>query len=762
MSINYSVEDEPRVLLEPPGEGQVTASFRESKISFAVDVSGSTYGPVLRAERRAIESVCSLIPRESHPSISIIPWNDNAHKPLSVATLSELRSSGGTDPNAFLDHPRCRIQLQESEFWFLMTDGIIENRLVHHFARNLTSYGMHGKACIISVFGEKLSRPADCRISVGLSVFAVSPHVAFLYTDVENDRTYVLSTKGCFTGLLQGKGETVILEDDTPWNDLPQISYEDLTRISDGVHINMPELLADANINENLIRQIMLNDDNMRTIANTAKVTGQADKLHSWLDQVENPFGHARADSSSTESDINQGNRIFLSKRETMKEMSSSKDYNKARSSFFGSIQLDKKDLKSNDQLYLSNSGFLRPSSSMPNFSSTCPECGKSDVLALILSYPPTSPVTENFPELGSLTKLIYPLTMGNYAETDVISDTIACDSCSAKMARRSETRSERSIAGVLPLVSYAKNQNAWIQTVGLATSRRFSRSDVSLVFLSIAATKKERLILNSSKRSTLYAALEWVIDMIQTELTVQDEKLDGVSSLGSGRLDEVILRNFRDSLDADKFPLLMSYPLDGFIVANAAISSSKFSRIFSKERQKTVVFLRFLFHLVENFVLYGEKNGAAQLQAEKTLLLLLDDPIGPRSLFRNSRRRMTFYLKAFGESQRSSSELSTLGQHKLSLTISDLIISPLLNAEMLQTFKRLGPLFSWIESQCGHAIAVFVHYLMRFDAGRDNSAEALFIKLRRIPEVKEALADPGALSARSVDRLIKGLPALE
>ena len=113
-----------------------------------------------------------------------------------------------------------------------MTDGEIDQSVVRQFARNLTDYGMHGKACIVSVFGEKLMKPSHCNITVGLSVFAVSPHVVFMYTDIDTSKTTLLSTKGCFSNLLPVGKRNPTLDYDTNWSDLPFVSYENLTRIS--------------------------------------------------------------------------------------------------------------------------------------------------------------------------------------------------------------------------------------------------------------------------------------------------------------------------------------------------------------------------------------------------------------------------------------------------------------------------------------------------------------------------------------------------
>jgi hypothetical protein len=789
--------------IQAPEEERLTASFQESKISFAVDVSGSTYGPVLQAEQRAIRSVCSLIPQGMHPDINIIPWTDRPRSPLPIESLHTLKSRGGTDPNQFLEDPDCRLKLQESDFWFLMTDGVIKKTLVRSFARNLTEYGMHGKACVISVFGKRVLKPADCCISVGLSVFAVSPHVAFLYTDVEYDRTYVLCTKGCFSSLLKGREKNISLDNDTRWNELPQISYEDLTRVSvpkaqnlgkdelalqGDIHINISELLTDKNIDEKLMRRILFNEDNRRTLANTAKVRGQADKLAKWLDRVEDTFAQAQdgsgaigpqmiQDHEKEASTEEEGGSSVLKHESTairrranmMRQASLGEHLDRPCESFLCGIEDDQeldcpagKDINGNDSRYLANTGFLKPRHSSQYYSSICSLCGRMDVLALLLRDPPLSATTEDFPEAGSLTKLTYPPTMGNYAEADIISDALVCDPCSAKMAGNSDARSKHSIIGALPLVSYVNNQDAWIQTLNLATSRRFSRSDIPLVFLGIIFNKKERLVSEPLTHANLQVALAWLANMIQSEVVLQGDRLEGVIPFGAGRVGEVMLRNFRDCLDPDKFPLLMSYPLDGFIVANAALSKSKHSMVLTQQRQKTVVFLRFLFHLLESFVSYGKENGDVQSHAAKTLILLLDNPSGPGSLFEwKSLRSFSASFKSLEDFQKHLRETVTLDKYRLSLTTRDLLDTPLLISETLDSFRRLGPLFSWIESQCGHAIAVFVHHFMRFDAG-NCSTEALFTKLRNVPAVKEALADPGALSARNVYRLINELPALK
>ncbi|SCV25251.1 uncharacterized protein FFB14_00144 [Fusarium fujikuroi] len=382
--------------------------------------------------------------------------------------------------------------------------------------------------------------------------------------------------------------------------------------------------------------------------------------------------------------------------------------------------------------------------------------------MTLLLRASDQSMVTKNFPAVNSTSKLVYPLTMGNYPETDIISDTITCDKCAVAMVGTKRAAHKEALVVALPLVSYSKNQDAWLQTVNIATGRRFHRSDLAQVFLSIIFTKIEHLLSESSKVPNLHNALNWQASMIQCEVVLQAENFPHVCQLGVGLLNEVILRNYRDCLVQDKFPLLLSYPLDGFIVTNAALSNSKYSGILSQPKRKSVVLLRFLYHLLENCCAYEQKNGPLQLHAAKTLILLMDDPSGPRSLFKwRSLRAFSFRFDSLQDLQKYLSNHAVMDRYRLSLTAADLLDTPLLTATGLAAFRRLGPLFSWIEREAGNAIAVFVHYLMRLDTA-PCLPSVLFQRLREREELKEALADPGALSARAVERLIKPLTVLQ
>ena len=123
--------------LERSSSSNLPTSFRESKKVIAVDTSGSTYDEALDAEKRAIQSIRTLVPRNLRSGVMVLPWNDEAGEQFSVNSLDSLHSGGGTEPGTLLEHAGCRQILKGCDFLFLMTDGLIPELLVHDFARLL-------------------------------------------------------------------------------------------------------------------------------------------------------------------------------------------------------------------------------------------------------------------------------------------------------------------------------------------------------------------------------------------------------------------------------------------------------------------------------------------------------------------------------------------------------------------------------------------------------------------------------------------------
>lgn len=197
-----------------------------------MDVSGSTSGNILHQEKQAIRAVCSTLTGQGlEANSAILPWSHCAFSPVKLNRIQDLRSRGGTNPAVLLEDQACRSQLQNSDLWFLMTDGMIDEPHVHSFANALPGAGVHGTACVIVLFGSANHSPFSCNVSVGISVFAVAPHCIFLFHDIRSEKVYVFQAKGCFATLLPEEKRFAAFGEWTRWTDLVRIDYKDLARV---------------------------------------------------------------------------------------------------------------------------------------------------------------------------------------------------------------------------------------------------------------------------------------------------------------------------------------------------------------------------------------------------------------------------------------------------------------------------------------------------------------------------------------------------
>lgn len=833
-----------------------TINFREAKISIAVDVSGSTYGKVIEAERRAMRGIATLLPNDLQHNVDILPWSDVAEAPISVDDIEDLDPWGDTDPNVILQHNSSLRALQASSFWFLMTDGEIQEDDVKIFGRNLLKSGIHGKACVTCIFGETTQPPADCDITVGLSVFAISPHSAFLFTDVDSGVTYVLQTKGCFNALLPRKTRNPKLDYDTKWEDLPRTSYENLSRVSiaapeevaadeiilqDRTKLNLNELLKNQAPTEDTIALVLDNEDNLKSVTLSAKIQGRSADLVNWLDNVEGTSSVpgieiakevlAAECQSVSEPDNEEGNlESSQLVADVRKRLSSALDdgvdlstaERKAKrkqvlSVIPETISIPPPPNPSGHGRRRSSTGWARrvsdssvqkasnnigsfdeeaelprynqprdaaefppylPGPAVPGFqmiddkrthNGRCVYCEKdSTTISLLLKRPISEMVTKDFPLPNSNTRLLYPLTMGNYRETDVICSYTACDRCAfASLPKGGKTLGDDQASAVLPLVSFTGNSDAWLETINVGTQRRFDRSDLPLVFLAIIFTKLERLLAEDDQFANLQTrkALEWAAETLQTEVILQRPKTSQKDPFGAGAMQELLLKAFNDIKTGAVQSLLLEYPLDGFIVANAALSNSRFKSKFSKETRRSLVFIKFLYYVTEKYHLFSTSNHSVSIELAKRSILQIGESSTSRSLFKlQTLRESSVQFSSMAQLQekvrfirRNSSSV------RLSVSISDLSDTFLLEDADLANFRRLGALFNWIESQASHAIALFLHYLLRqkYTADDNTPLTSHFQNLRQIPNIRRMLNDPRDLSPKKVAQMIRDLPML-
>ena len=289
-------------------------AYGDARVSFAVDVSGSTAGSILRAELSFVQQCASLLSEDAHDRALILPWNHGAQVPQPIHRLGTLTSGGYTIPGAIIEDSVCRAALKASSLWFLLTDGLIDEEHRLRFAELISKQGLHGTSCITAIFGAAGQRgPSSCNISVGISVFAVVPNCVFLFNDVSSGEIYILQCKGIFNSLLMGHQNPTI-DDDTPWSALPRLSLAQLGRLivpppkklssdevalQDDLVINFEALWADK-LSKDQVSSILDNDDSLKTVMQTAQTRGQSQMFQTWVQKqeikVEDPLYQARTD----------------------------------------------------------------------------------------------------------------------------------------------------------------------------------------------------------------------------------------------------------------------------------------------------------------------------------------------------------------------------------------------------------------------------------------------------------------------------------
>ncbi|KAG6994093.1 hypothetical protein G7Y79_00047g083190 [Physcia stellaris] len=267
-----------------------TKPFHDCTTTFAIDISGSTRGPVLSAERRVISTISSHLSAPAHGRVRLIPWNSTVHPALLLPSISNLSSGGGTTPSNLCTSSYSTSLLRQSSLWFLLTDGLISADEVHKFANGVATAQLHGTPCINIIFGHRPSRPMDINVSVGFSLFAVVPHCLLLFHDIDSDTMYVIRARGCFEPLNE-LSESDFDTSNINWTTIARMSYLKLANLP----IPPPLALGPAQIalsNDRVVDMDNLLSDryprrNSREIISTIKTarrTGPSDLVNASIE----------------------------------------------------------------------------------------------------------------------------------------------------------------------------------------------------------------------------------------------------------------------------------------------------------------------------------------------------------------------------------------------------------------------------------------------------------------------------------------------
>lgn len=298
------VNDPARMFYEPPlarnESGPVSLAFDQCATVFAIDISGSTAGLILQEEKDAIESVVEYFPLATRLRSFILPWDDRQHALRNIASLASLKTDGGmTDPTVLTQIPETRKALLDSDLWFLLTDGLIYQEKVQAFAESIATHGLHSKACVLILFGYRPSRPIQCNISVGISVFAVTPDAIFLFHDVDTHEIFVFQTKGCFSNIRSKEYQGIVLNRETTWPDLPTMAYDQLFNarvplsqslqknsiiLQDRTQIDLDDLSNGA-LSKEQMKAVLGNEDNLKSVLLAMSTRGRQGEAKNWISQ---------------------------------------------------------------------------------------------------------------------------------------------------------------------------------------------------------------------------------------------------------------------------------------------------------------------------------------------------------------------------------------------------------------------------------------------------------------------------------------------
>jgi hypothetical protein len=855
-----SVQDEPplqrpavaaretseRPLQRPLNEDSSIA-FPDIAAAIAVDISGSTMGRILEQEKQAITKLCRCLSAKAQQRARVIPWNHEVQQVIGLEDLVHLSSGGGTNPTHLTTFRPSQYILRNCSTWFLLTDGEINESYVRKFAAGISNNEIHGTACIIILFGYMPSRPVDCNISVGLSVFAASPDCLFLFHDVDSSKVFILQTKGLFKTLLPKGCETIILDNATTWNNLPPISYRQLSklripvlkklkpnklRLQSRSEVDLDDIYHNR-VSESVASEILDNDDNLKSVLLVAQLRGQTQHVKRWVSKQKTARGnplHATRPDLEQKAELNMRELLAILQAGGPPESHSAKQgalraaHRHNWSAFIISIKKEEKQVSRRetivkdaldrieqnkhdhsegrfagssissvscayDDIFLSTTPPMlnisvrghrsvglsfrsrrkspivadSPVLYIPGyredtvlgleniFRETCPLCGELDTpLALLLKNPPKGDTTPNFPTPNSRAGLAFPLAMGPFRETDIVSSTVCCHPCAHTLVRHRLSFDEEEFIDAIPLTGGAISgefQPALIEAIDKALAWRFERSVVeSVFFAAIYNTLNQLPESGASNTDLLDRALRWTASELSQNLFISpclSSTFSG-STLRARKSDDNLTLPLPVALSQsihkinEPLPELLRYPVGGFVVMILAIDDLELE--LGPQVREQAVFQRLLFHLTEQYyeLLVSDKDAA--IKSAQAIFMCIQS------------------TRAAPAPAQAPADPENIPSPCPEFTIDALMKTNLLSLEDLDTFHSLGPLFAFVEEKCLWAVLAYLHFLVHATVIRvDSGPMECFDRVRNLAGLKDVFRQPEKVNDQFVAALWKG-----
>ncbi|KAG9235103.1 hypothetical protein BJ875DRAFT_459975 [Amylocarpus encephaloides] len=873
-------EDPPTPVLAPHNDFSQTQAgpdgcnaFINQRVSFAVDVSGSTQGLVLEQERWIIGTISRLLSDHMRSSqAEVLPWTGYALPVIGTDELNQLHALTGTCPSVLNTYPTFTRSLQQCSAWVLITDGQISEYEGKRFALGICDNEYHGTACVIIVVGYKARRPIDCDVSVGLAVFSSTPDCLFLFHDVETQQVYVLQSKGVFNAVLPQDCSAVNLDNDTRWSDLPPFFYEQLStlRITKRQRLKRSEIslqsgkvldfknLCRYQIDAETANEILDNDDDLKTLLLSARIRGLESEVQRWIGKQQlqakdpltttRPVGQAlrytkdllsaiidklperekeilrcnlriahRANWASFLGSINLDQEAVVERSYVVQDAMTRIDLNRQncrsgspaalspvshrraaaptppapnpgygyghgygqpsypitgssnqhpsyiqssystgaysnysppspqpvyRRSFLGRGSGSQQHSK-----YLYTKHYQPASSSNASFRGYCAFCGEDDaVLAILIKKPPDDEKTDPFPEPNARNRTLYPFAMGVFPETDILSSYVCCDPCSYFLVLAGQSPYDEPLVGAIPLVGNigmdGVNNAKSIETIDTALCGRFHKPVVPTIFLAILhSTLQQTLDRISMEPEEEISAqqinvLQWLSSEMANHAWVPMDDpcfvslLTGYTSSCQLPLSQALasLLSAHPEMDLS----LMEYPLPGF--ATLMFYVTLFN--VGLDRAQFVAYQRLLFLLLDNH--YDLlKSGQSRIATGELNTVMSAGP-------------------SFANAQSTNQSRMASGSRTPSSTSHILKSIPShLSEEDIAIFQNLGPIFTFIDRNCGAALEVFLVYLSKITIADPNWTES-FKRLREHRDLRDIIEKPETIDAMDAEFLIR------
>ena len=383
-----------------------------------------------------------------------------------------------------------------------------------------------------------------------------------------------------------------------------------------------------------------------------------------------------------------------------------------------------------------------------------CPICGENDVmLVFLLKLPPTDISTPSFPQPNNRKGLAYPLAMGTYPETDILSSQLSCDSCAYALVQGNMEYDSDKIIAAIPVMQSAfsgRYQSTTSNLVDTALEKRFQKSSVELVFLSIIHGCHANLDgKNLELRSTaLKKASYWISKQARLPLCLSISITANTAQNDPHRhpmpMIEVLEVNIK-YIEQPESPLLQ-YPIGGFVVL--MLVTRDLTQATSAKACQLAVWHRFLFHLVEKHcALLAINQSQAILALQEILTIssanLVSDSADDRHLkpvaeIPNDSEEQT---NPQDEPRNVSTDSPTSAVSKGPLIhLSTICETHLLSEEDLEEFQRLADLFEPVEGLCSASLHSFLKSLSR-QVLTPSHAINVFDKLRAREDLHDIFA---------------------